>query len=59
MCVCACVCMYVCVCVITRQYIDLNKYIINNNLKYIYMNFMKLEIKHTLSNKYTKFSRVI
>ena len=29
------VCVYVCVCGITRQYINLNKYIINNNLKYI------------------------
>ena len=48
-CVCMCVCMCLCVCVyvcgITRQYIDLNKYIINNNLKYIYVNFIKLEKK--------------
>ena len=60
-CVCACVraCVRACVCGITRQYIDLNKYIKNNNLKYIYMNFIKLEIKHTLSNTYTKFSPII
>ena len=40
-------CMWGCVCVggITRHYIDLNKYIINNNLKYIYVNFIKLEKK--------------
>ena len=31
-CVWVCVCMCVCVFGITRQYIDLNKYIINNNL---------------------------
>ena len=48
-CVCACVraCVRACMCVcgITRQYIYLNKYIINNNLKYIYVNFIKLEEK--------------
>ena len=56
-CMCVCMCVYVCVyvfvcvcvyvCGITRQYIDLiyNKYIINNNLKYIYVNFIKLEKK--------------
>ena len=57
-CVCMCMCVYVCVCGITRQYIDLNKYIINNNLKYIYVNFIKLE-KTTLSNTYTKSSPII
>ena len=33
--VCVYVCVCVCVCGITRQYINLNKYKINNNLKYI------------------------
>ena len=63
MCVCVCVyvCLYVCMCVcgITRQYIELNKYIINNNLKYIYVNFIKLEIKLHTSNTYTKSSPII
>ena len=52
-CLCMCVCVCMCVCGITRQYIDFNKYIINNNLKYIYVNFIKLEIKLHTSNTYT------